>query len=98
MSLGERIREEGIQQGIQQGMQQGIQLGEKKGELRGIQIGEQQGKQRGVQEKAYSVAKILLAKKNMSLSEVAEITELSCDQLNEILKELENGFDSEKLH
>jgi predicted transposase/invertase (TIGR01784 family) len=61
--------------------EQGIKIGETRGEKRGIKIGET----RGASHTKISFA-VKLADKGMSLVEISDLTELSLDELNRIMK------------
>jgi predicted transposase/invertase (TIGR01784 family) len=68
MTIAEQWRQEGIQQGIQLGKQEGIQLGK------------QEGIQQGEMKTLLTMAKKLLARQT-SISEVAELTDLSIKEI-----------------
>jgi predicted transposase/invertase (TIGR01784 family) len=72
-----------IDQGITQGINQGINIGEARGKAEGINIGEARGK---VEEKYYIAKKLLL--KQVSIKEIADITDLSISQIKAIAAKL----------
>ena len=72
VSLAER-------KGRQEGRQEGILLGEQKGRQEGILLGEQKGRQ---EEKRAAARKLL--ERNLPVNEIAEITELSEDEIRSL--------------
>jgi predicted transposase YdaD len=74
----QEIFETGLQRGIQQGIQQGIE--------RGIERGIQQGIERGIQKVAGS-----LLRENMTLEQVAKLTGLTIEQLQNLQNSLDNN-------
>jgi hypothetical protein len=83
--LGEQLGEKrGEKRGKKLGKQLGEQLGEKRGEKRGKKLGEQLGEKRGKKlgatNKSLQIASRLL-KKQMSLVEIAELTDLTVEQI-----------------
>jgi DNA invertase Pin-like site-specific DNA recombinase len=91
IAIGEQ---RGEQRGIAIGEQRGIAIGEKQGiaigEQRGIAIGEKQGiaigEQRGKQ-KAQTEYVLKLFRKGMSINEISKYTDLSIDEVNNILND-----------
>jgi flagellar biosynthesis/type III secretory pathway protein FliH len=69
--------EEGIQKGIEQGIQKGIEQGIQKGMEKGIEIGTEKGIEKGREQ---SIRK-LIAKSKMSLQEIADLFELSLEEI-----------------
>jgi flagellar biosynthesis/type III secretory pathway protein FliH len=69
--------EQGIQKGIEQGIQKGIEQGIQKGMEKGIEIGTERGIEKGKEE---SIRK-LIAKSKMSLQEIADLFELSLEEV-----------------
>jgi predicted transposase/invertase (TIGR01784 family) len=60
---------------------EGIEIGEKRGERRGVKIGEQRGEQ-----KTQARYVLKLFQKGMSVEEIADLTELSVEEVNRFLK------------
>jgi predicted transposase/invertase (TIGR01784 family) len=76
-SLAEKWLNQGIEQGVQLGMQQGMQQGV------------QQGVQQGAHQKELEIATKLLIKGN-SVSDVADITGLSFEEIQQVNRGLKN--------
>ena len=81
----EESREEGLQEGLEKGLQKGLQKGLEKGLQKGLKKGREEGKVSAVLEMA-----VKLLKKSYPLSDVADITDLSPEEVREIAKK--NGL------
>ena len=77
----EESREEGLQEGLEKGLQKGLE----KGLQKGLKKGREEGKVPAVLEMA-----VKLLKKSYPLSDVADITDLSPEEVREIAKK--NGL------
>jgi predicted transposase/invertase (TIGR01784 family) len=86
--------DEPIQKAEKRGERRGERRGEKRGEERGVKIGEERGEERGVkigEEKGIKVATVKFvhksADKGFSAEEIADITDLTVEQVRNILKD-----------
>ena len=79
----EDMRNEAFQEGIQIGGEKGIQIGRQMG----IQIGRQMGIQIGKRKGLIAVAKRILASGTLSLDEIANLLELSPDEMKRLQAE-----------
>ena len=73
----------GIAKGMKQGEQRGIAKGMKQGEQRGIAKGKQEGKQEGIRQTALN-----MLSKNMDIKQIAELTELSMEEIQDLKSSL----------
>lgn len=87
----EDMRNEAFQEGIQIGREKGIQIGRQIGipigRQMGIQIGRQMGIQIGKRKGLIAVAKRILASGTLSLDEIANLLELSPDEMKRLQAE-----------
>ena len=74
----EASREEGKEEGVKQGIKQGIKQGMKRGK--------EEGKKEGIREKQKEVV-MNMRKRKMSIEEIAEIVNLSMEEVEKIIRE-----------
>ena len=76
---------EGMNLGISRGRNEGIELGITQGRNEGIKLGITQGRSEGIWEnKTQTVLKMF--RRNMPVEDIADISELSVEEVNDILK------------
>ncbi|WHE07047.1 Rpn family recombination-promoting nuclease/putative transposase [Thermoanaerobacterium thermosaccharolyticum] len=73
-----------IEKGIEKGIKEGIEKGIEKGIKEGIEKGIEEGIKKGAKEEKIAIAKKLL-KNGMSIDKIAEITELSEDEIKKLM-------------
>ena len=81
--------EDALHQGLQEGLHQGLQEGLHQGLQEGLHQGLQEGLHQGALQKAEVIA-IKMLKKNKSFDEIAEITELTIEQIQELKHQEKN--------
>ena len=88
--LGQMIFDDGIQQGVQKGLTQGIQQGLSQGIQQGLTQGIQQGLTQGQTSKSREIILRMLAKKQFSHEEIADLVGVSVDEVARIAKTSES--------
>ncbi|TCW36726.1 putative transposase/invertase (TIGR01784 family) [Thermohydrogenium kirishiense] len=73
-----------IEKGIEKGIKEGIEKGIEKGIKEGIEKGIEEGIKKGAKEEKIAIAKKLL-KNGMPIDKIAEITELSEDEIKKLM-------------
>lgn len=85
---------QGIEQGIEQGLEQGLERGLEQGLEQGLELGKKEGKQLGLQEgqliKARAIALKLLKMGTFSLEQIADLAELSLEDIQQLQRERAN--------
>ncbi|MBK8451795.1 MAG: hypothetical protein WAQ53_15250 [Thiofilum sp.] len=86
--------QDGLLQGIEQGLEQGIEQGIERGLEQGLELGKKEGKQLGLQEgqliKARAIALKLLKMGTFSLEQIADLAELSLEDIQQLQRERAN--------